>query len=76
MEACVHIGIATSVFGGYEALRHPNLPHHDDGVPACWFAYPDDAVQNWGGVQKNASTRSSHLAIWRVVTVQDLPYST
>lgn len=74
LEACVHIAVATSVFGGYEPLRHPNLPHY--AVPACWFAFSDDAtVQKWEGVQKNASSRSSHLGIWRIVTVQDLPYS-
>ena len=74
MEACVHIAVATSVFGGYEPLRHPNLTHY--AVPACWFAFSDDAtVQKLERVQTNASMRSSHLEIGRIVLVQDLPYS-
>lgn len=74
MEACTHIVVATSVFGGYESLRAPDLPHY--AVPSCWFAFSDDAtIQKWEGVQKNASTDSSHLGVWRIVTVRNLPYS-
>lgn len=73
MDSCSHLAVATSVFGGYDSLRQPQLSSY--AAPDCWFAFSDEAtVESWSGVHYNASTGISHLGTWHVVTIKLLPY--
>ena len=74
MGSCPLVAVATAVFGGYDVLKSPNLS--SIATEACWFAFTDSATaEGWEKLDTSSSSSPRMFGIWRVVVVQELPYS-